>query len=106
MQALLASEDAEALFVAGCSPNQGKFYPQFDHVVLLTAPTTLLIQRLAKRDNNPFGKDAAEVARVLHMRETVEPALRRSASTEIDTSMALEEVVETVLRLAVPGGRP
>ena len=39
IQDLLSADDcAEALFLGGCSPNQGKFYPRFDHVVLLTAP--------------------------------------------------------------------
>ena len=44
---LLATEDAEVLFVSGTVSNQGKFYPQFDHVVLLSAPTPVLLGRLA-----------------------------------------------------------
>jgi hypothetical protein len=38
IQRLLSTEDAEILFLSGCAPNQGKFYPQFDHIVLLSAP--------------------------------------------------------------------
>ena len=30
IQDLLASDDAEVLFLSGCSHNQGTFYPQFD----------------------------------------------------------------------------
>ncbi len=33
IQRLLSTEDADMLFVSGCKSNQGKFYPQFDHVV-------------------------------------------------------------------------
>ena len=40
IQHLLATEDADVLFVSGCKSNQGKFYPQFDHIVLLSAPLT------------------------------------------------------------------
>lgn len=35
---LLTGHHAGKLFVAGCKSNQGKFYPQFDHVVLLERP--------------------------------------------------------------------
>jgi hypothetical protein len=56
VQALLATEDAEVLFVAACVPNQGKFYGQFDHIVLLSAPISVTLERLAMRTNNPYGK--------------------------------------------------
>src|SRR5262249_26948921 len=35
---LLAAQDTELLFVSGCASNMSKFYPDFEHVVLLTAP--------------------------------------------------------------------
>jgi len=94
---LLATEDAEVLFVSGAVRNQTKFYPQFDHVVLLTAPVAVITERLAVRTNNPYGKSQAELAEVLALKETVEPALTRGADLEIDTSVPLEEVVETIL---------
>jgi len=37
-RALLSAADADLLFLGGCSPNQGTFYPQFDHIILLSAP--------------------------------------------------------------------
>ena len=98
IQELLATEDADVLFLSGCAPNMGKFLPQFDHVVLLSAPAEIIVERLATRTNNPYGKQPAEVARVLGLRETVEPLLRRVAGHEIDTSAGLAEVVATVLR--------
>ena len=62
IQALLASE-APILFLGGCSPNPGAFYPQLDHILLLTAPPAVLVTRLATRTTNPYGKRPAEVAR-------------------------------------------
>ena len=97
MGRLLATEDAEVLFVSGAARNQTKFYPQFDHVVLLTASVAVITERLATRTNNPYGKDAAALAEVLVFKETVEPALRRKADLEIDTSIPLDEVVEQIL---------
>jgi shikimate kinase len=95
---LLATEDADVLFVSGCKSNQGRFYDRFDHVVLLSVPIEVMKARLAARTNNPYGKDPAELARVLHHVETVEPLLRRGATLEIDTNVSVEEVVEGILR--------
>ena len=100
MQALLSTEDADLLFVSGCAPNMGQFLPQFDHVILLSAPAAVIVERLATRTNNAYGQRPAEVARVLALIETVEPLLRRAADYEIDTSVPLEEVVAAVLQCA------
>ncbi|HZG68131.1 MAG TPA: AAA family ATPase [Herpetosiphonaceae bacterium] len=97
MQDLLATEDADVLFVSGCAPNMGKFLHHFDHVVLLSAPTEVIVERLGTRTNNPYGKRPDDVARVLHNLETVEPLLRRAAGHEIDTSARLDDVVAALL---------
>jgi dephospho-CoA kinase len=100
IQQLLSTEDAGALFLSGCAPNMDKFLLQFDHVILLSAPPTVVVERLRTRTNNPYGKLPDEIARELDLRETVEPLLRNVAEHEIDTSASLEDVVATVLRLA------
>jgi shikimate kinase len=97
IQELLSADDGEVLFLSGCSPNQGKFYSQFDHIVLLTAPAAVLVARLATRTTNPYGKDPGEVARVFALQQTVEPLLRAGAGLEVDTSAPLDQVVATVL---------
>jgi shikimate kinase len=100
VQALLSTEDADLLFVSGCAANMGKFLPQFDHVVLLSAPVEVIAERLTTRTTNAYGKRPAEVARTLELMETVEPRLRRAAGHEIDTSALLDEVVTILLRIA------
>jgi shikimate kinase len=100
IQALLSTEDAGVLFLSGCAKNMGKFLPQFDLVVLLSAPADVIAERLRTRTNNPYGKHPDEVARVLGLLETVEPLLRSAAGYEIDTSIRLDLVVDAVLRLA------
>ena len=77
----------------------GKFLPQFDHVILLSAPADVIVERLGTRTNNSYGKRPGEVARVLGLLETVEPLLRNAAGHEIDTSARLDDVVGTVLRI-------
>jgi dephospho-CoA kinase len=97
---LLSVEDADILFVSGCAENQVSFHLRFDHIILLSAPAGVIIERLISRTNNPYGKDPSERAEVLRYLETVEPLLRRAAEHEIDTSAPLEEVVSAVLRIS------
>jgi adenylate kinase family enzyme len=62
IRALLATEGT--LFVQGTARNQGAFYPFFEHIVLLSAPAKVLVERLATRVNNPYGKDPEAPATV------------------------------------------
>lgn len=95
---LLATEDAPVLFVAGCEDNQVQFHRQFDHIILLSAPPEVLVERLAERLGNPYGKAPGELERVLTDVRTVEPLLRRAAHHEICTTMRPDEVVTAILR--------
>lgn len=100
VQELLSTEDAEVLYLSGCAANMGKFLPQLDHVVLLSASTEVIVERLATRTTNPYGKQPDEVTRVLGQMETVEPLLRRIAGLEIDTgSASVEDVVARLVQL-------
>jgi dephospho-CoA kinase len=99
IQELLSTEDTDVLFVSGCAENMPKFFPQFDLIVLLSAPAPVIIERLRIRTTNQYGKRPEEVARVLSLVESIEPRLRRAAGYEIDTSSPLEEVMATLLEL-------
>jgi shikimate kinase len=105
IQRLLSTEDADVLFVSGCKSNQGKFYGQFDHIVLLSAPVSVLMERLATRTTNAYGKHPDELARILGHLHTVEPRLRRTASLEVDTSAPVEQVIQIMLSLVPAGAR-
>jgi shikimate kinase len=85
------------LFVQGTTRNQVLFYPRFHHIVLLSAPPEILAERLAIRTTNPYGKDPAELAQVLHYQRTVEPLLRASASLEVVTTVPVARVADIVL---------
>ena len=94
IEALLDGHDDGILFVSGCVSNQGTFYPRFDAVVLLTAPANVILERVASRESNAFGKRDAERDRILYDLATVEPLLRAGATAEIDTRAPLDEVVD------------
>lgn len=46
--------------------DQCKFYPRFDHVVLLSAPIEVILERIATRDTDLLGKSAEEREFGLH----------------------------------------
>lgn len=102
IQRLLEVEDTEVLFLGGTASNQGKFRAKFDHIVLLSAPVTVLMERLSSRTINSYGKDPDERLRILQHLQTVEPLLRRAASVEIDTTPPVDRVVESILKLVLP----
>ncbi|GAA4528350.1 AAA family ATPase [Amycolatopsis samaneae] len=97
IDALLSEVSETHLFVGGATRNQVRFYPRFDHIVLLSAPAAVLVERLATRTTNPYGKTGAELAEVLDNLETVEPLLRESATFEVVTTVPVARVADLVL---------
>jgi shikimate kinase len=96
---LLARDDGDVLFVSGTAANQQKFYPRFDHIVLLSAPASVMRDRMRTRSTNEYGKDPQEQDRAISLKATVEPLLRRGADLEIDTSLPVDAVVERIVAL-------
>jgi dephospho-CoA kinase len=101
IDALLAEHDGGTLFVSGCVANQGRFYPRFDAIVLLSAPVGVILDRIAGRDTNAYGKSARERELIVEDLRTVEPLLRAGATAEIDTRASLREVVDELERIAL-----
>jgi shikimate kinase len=79
--------------------NQGRFYDRFDHVVLLSAPLSVLLDRVAIRSNNPYGKTAEQQAEIERNLGEVEPLLRRGATAELDGRRPMEELADTLERM-------
>lgn len=98
--ALLDTQDADVLFIAGCEENQARFRSRFDVVILLSAPAQVMTERLAARTGNPYGKARGDMDRVLADLAAVEPLLRKAADHEIRTTIPLADVVAKVLHLA------
>jgi dephospho-CoA kinase len=98
--ALLAAEDTNVLFVAGCEENQVRFHPQFDRIILLSAPAETMMQRLEARTGNPYGKTPGDLDRIISDTRNIEPLLRQAADHEISTTLPLRDVVAGSLRLA------
>ena len=98
---LLDSDDGRSLFVGvGCVRNQAKFYDRFSAVVLLSAPTDVILDRVARRTTNNYGKTPLERAMILDDLARVEPLLREGCTHELDASRPLDEVVADLIAIA------
>ena len=96
---LLARDREVTLYVSGTVSNQGRFYPKFDAVVLLSAPAGVLLSRLDSRTTNPYGKSAEERDLILSQLAEVEPLLRATCTHEIDAAQPIEEVVAALVAI-------
>ena len=103
---LLGRSREAALFVQGTVVNQGVFYPRFDAIVLLSAPTAVIFDRLARRTNNTFGKTEHQRAQIARDIAEVEPLLRAAATHEIVTTRAPDEVVDALVYVALTSVSP
>jgi broad-specificity NMP kinase len=90
---LLARPREATLFVSGTVSNQGRFYRQFDAIVLLSAPADVLLRRIESRTSNAYGKTADERDLILGHLAEVEPLLRATCTHEIDATQPVEDVV-------------
>jgi dephospho-CoA kinase len=100
MTALLGADDGDFLFVGGGARNQSQFHDRFDAVVLLTAPLEVLLDRVARRTTNSYGRTALERAEILADLAEIEPRLREACTHELDASRPLDEIVADLIAIA------
>ena len=97
---LLDSDDDRSLFVGGGARNQSKFYDRFDAVVMLSAPADVLLDRVARRTTNDYGKTALERGEILADLVEVEPLLRQECTHELDANRPLADIVADLIAIA------
>lgn len=82
--------------VSGTVENQVRFYDRFEHILLLSVPLPVLMQRVTERTNNPYGTKPADREEIAHYVETVEPLLRQGATDELDGSRPVSELADLI----------
>jgi adenylate kinase family enzyme len=103
---LVRSGPEPALFLSGTVSNQGRFYAQLDAVVLLAAPSEVLLERLAVRTTNDWGKAPEERELILRQLAEVEPLLRATCTHELDAAAPLADVVQRLAEIGLGGPAP
>lgn len=94
----LLGESTEVI-VSGTVSNQGAFYDRFDHVVLLSAPISVMLDRVRRRSSNPYGSTTVQQDEIRTNLETVEPLLRATCTSEIDATQPVTAVVDRIEQL-------
>ena len=94
---LLASHANVVL--SGTTENQGQFYDRFEHIVLLTAPVAVLIERVSTRTTNPYGHTIEQQNEIRRYVAEVEPLLRRGTTVKLDARRPLTELADAVEKL-------
>lgn len=82
--------------VSGTVSNQGRFYDRFEHVVLLSAPVDVLLDRCRRRTDNPYGKSVEQQEEIRRYAAEVEPLLRRGATLELDGRLPVSRLADLV----------
>jgi shikimate kinase len=85
--------------VSGTVENQGNFYGRFDHAVLLSAPLHVLVARVRRRTNNPYGRSSEQRAEIVQFKRTVEPLLRKGSTLELDGQRPVPELANAIEEL-------
>jgi broad-specificity NMP kinase len=96
---LLSCDDGATLYVSGTVSNQSRFYSRFDAVVLLSAPTDVLLRRIETRTSNHYGKTAEERALILSHIAEVEPLLRATCTHELDAARPIDHIVARLVEI-------
>jgi shikimate kinase len=97
MEQLLA--DCRDVVVSGTVENQVRFYDRFEHIILLSAPLEVLMQRVTRR-RNPYGSTQADRDEIAEYLRTVEPLLRRGATVELDGRRQVADLADAIERLS------
>lgn len=87
------------IVVSGTVENQIDFYDSFNHIVLLSAPIEVLLDRVSRRTNNPYGTSMQQQHEIRHFIAKVEPLLRSRATMELDGQRPLPDLADAIQRM-------
>jgi hypothetical protein len=92
--ALVAEPRSAPLVVAGTVPNVG--IVAWDRTFLLRAPLEVLLDRVARRAGNAYGRAPEERALIVEHHRDVEPRLRAWVDVELDGTRPTTELADLV----------
>ena len=96
---LLRSPD---IAVSAAVENQGELYALFDHVVLLSAPVEVYLERVRNRSNNPYGTTPEQQEQIRVYTIEVEPLMRTGATRELDAQRSPADLANEIESLLTP----
>jgi dephospho-CoA kinase len=101
VEELRAQASGKRVFLCGIPVNALGMADLFDKIICLVIDEATMLDRVAARTPNPFGKAPAERELILRSREPTIEAYRRSGALMIDGAQPIAGVLEEVLAVAV-----
>ena len=103
-------EGSESVYVVGDvggQPGKGNglldVAPLFDRVCYLRAPPRLIRERLARRTDNPFGKNPEEVDGTMKRKARMDRIARKMGFGIVDASLPTEQIIRFIVSLGTKG---
>ncbi len=95
----LRADSPGVTFLFGAVANEGEVRDQFDRVGCIVVDDETVRQRLTTRTTNAFGRQPADLERILGWNQVLESSYRRTGAAIIDGTRPVDEVAEAVLQL-------
>lgn len=100
VRSLVDSAAGGTVFLCGSVENEDEVWDLFDAVVCLVINDETLVQRIASRTTNTFGRHPEELRAAIRWNRTVEATYRGFGATIVDAMRPLEQVVQEVRTIA------
>jgi deoxyadenosine/deoxycytidine kinase len=85
LENLIKKYQNQDVFISGCYENQGKFYPNFDLVILFDCKLEEMNKRILNRTSNQYGKSIKDWHKIELEYQDVLPLLKRGADFILNT---------------------
>ena len=89
----------EIVYICGTVSNNMEIAPIFDKVLALDIDLMTLLDRVAKRDTNPYGKLPNEKADIIESYSMYHRKCTRMGATFVSTEGSVDDVVERIIPL-------
>jgi dephospho-CoA kinase len=100
LKELTGGQKDEVAFYCGAPNNVEEMVSSFDKVILLTADSDIIRQRLTSRKDNGFGKSAQVQDYILENKENIEKILQNKGAATIDSNQDITKVVARVIAIS------
>ena len=88
------------IFLCGIPANDKEFREYYDNVICLVIDKDTMVQRVAERTTNDFGKSPDELVLMLYWHGKMLERYKEWGATMVDASRSLDEVVDEIIKIA------
>ncbi len=90
----------KTIFFCSTAGHEKELWKLYSKVICLTIDEKTLMQRVAGRDSNSFGKEPHELEAILKWHKTSPDNYRKFGATIVDANKPLNQVVDEILKIA------